>query len=76
VRQAERFVSSHKSGVAEPQAVKARVDTETQETKALGKRLGAPVRIRRTAKGGKLELQFTSDGELERLIKLLESIQS
>ena len=28
-----------------------------------------------TAKGGRLELQFTSDEDLERLIHLLESIQ-
>jgi ParB family chromosome partitioning protein len=76
VRQAERYVSSHKAGVVEKKAVKARVDTETSETKALGKRLGTAVHIRRTAKGGKLELKFASDDELERLIKLLESIQS
>ncbi|HEX8350356.1 MAG TPA: ParB/RepB/Spo0J family partition protein, partial [Hymenobacter sp.] len=74
VREAERFVSSHKSGVAEPKAVKERVQTETRETKALSKRLGSPVNIRRTAKGGRLELKFTSDEELERLIALLESI--
>jgi ParB family chromosome partitioning protein len=76
VRQAERFVSSHKDGVREPKAVKARVDTETRETKALSKRIGAPVNIRRTAKGGKLELKFTSDEELERLLKLLETIRA
>ena len=76
VREAERFVSSHKSGVAEPKAVKERVQTETRETKALSKRLGSPVNIRRTAKGGRLELKFTSDEELERLIALLESIRA
>lgn len=76
VRQAERYVSSHKAGVVEDKAVKARVDTETKETKALSKRIGAPVHIRRTAKGGRLELKFTSDEELERLIKLLDSIRT
>ena len=76
VRQAERYVSSHKAGVSEPVAVKARVETETTETLALSKRIGAPVHIRRTAKGGKLELKFTSDDELARLLKLLESIES
>ncbi len=74
VRQAERYVASHKAGVQAPEAVKARVETETEETKALGKRIGAPVHIRRTAKGGKLELKFTSDEELERLLRLLASI--
>lgn len=76
VRQAERYVSSHKAGVSEKKAVKARVETETDETKQLGQRLGTAVHIRRTAKGGKLELKFTSDDELERLIKLLESIRA
>lgn len=75
VRQAERFVASHKAGVVEKKAVKARVETETQETKALGQRLNTTVQIRRTAKGGKLELKFNSDEDLERLIALLESIQ-
>lgn len=75
VRQAERYVSSHKAGVVEKKAVKARVETETRETKALSKRLGTNVQIRRTAKGGKLELQFKSDDELQRLIELLESIK-
>ena len=75
VREAERFVSSHKAGVAEPKAVKARVDTETQETKAISNRIGAPVHIRRTARGGRLELKFTSDDELQRLLKLLETLR-
>lgn len=75
VRQAERFVSSHKAGIQDTKAVKSRVDTETRETKALSKRLATPVHIRRTAKGGKLELKFTSDEDLERLIALLESVK-
>jgi ParB family chromosome partitioning protein len=74
VRQAERYVTSHKAGVEDKKDVKARVDIETSETKALGKRLATTVQIRRTAKGGKLELKFVSDEDLERLLKLLESI--
>lgn len=75
VRQAERYVTSHKAGVQDKKVVRERVETETKETKALGKRLGTAVHIRRTAKGGKLELKFTSDEELQRLIVLLESIR-
>lgn len=75
VREAERFVTSHKSGIVDTKKVKARVSTETTETKALSQRIGAPVQIRRTAQGGKLELKFASDEDLERLIKLLETIQ-
>jgi ParB family transcriptional regulator, chromosome partitioning protein len=73
VRQAERFVASIKEGVQEKRAAEARVNTETPETKQLKKRLGVPVHIKRTAKGGKLEIQFTSDQELSRVIALLNS---
>jgi ParB family chromosome partitioning protein len=60
-------------GQAEHQAVKARVDTDTPETKRLGKRLGTKVQVRRTAKGGKLEISFKSDDELARIIGLIEN---
>jgi len=69
VREAERFVLSVKSGEKDKRAVQARVSTETPQTKALSKRLSAPVHIRRTAKGGKLEISFASDDELARLIE-------
>ena len=76
VRQAERYVTSVKAGIQDKTVVKTRVDTETAETKVLSERLSAPVAIRRTAKGGRLELKFSSDEDLERLVKLLESIQA
>lgn len=72
VRQAERYVSGVKAGAKEVKAVKARVATETPETKRLGKRLHTTVQVRRTAKGGKLEIGFKSDDELERIISLLD----
>lgn len=72
VRQAERYaVGVNKAGAKEVKDVKARVSTETPATKSLGKRLGAPVQVRRTAKGGRLEIAFTSDEELARIIELL-----
>lgn len=71
VRQAERFVVSVKEGIQDTKAVKARVQTETPYTKQLSKRIGVPVHIRRTAKGGKLEITFKSDEELESIIKLI-----
>jgi ParB family transcriptional regulator, chromosome partitioning protein len=68
VRQAEQFVVSIKEGYKETTQTKARMDTETPATKTLSKRLGAPVHIRRTAKGGKLEIAFKSDDELEAIL--------
>ena len=68
VRQAERFVTSVKSGVKETDKAHERVQTETPATKHLSKQLGTPVHIRRTAKGGKLEISFKSDDELDRIL--------
>lgn len=71
VRQAERFVTSVKAGIKDKRAATARVSTETKETKQLSRRLAMPVHIRRTAKGGKLEISFTTDEELARIVELL-----
>ncbi len=70
VRQAERFVSSVKQGVKQTKAAHKRTEPETPETKSLSKKLGTAVTIRRTARGGKLEITFTSDEELNRIITL------
>jgi ParB family chromosome partitioning protein len=70
VRQAERYVTSVKAGIAADSQVAERVATETPVTKSLSKRLGVPVSIKRTAKGGRLELGFTTDDELDRLLDL------
>lgn len=72
VRQAERYVTAQKTGEADEQKVHARVQTETPATKALSKKIGAKVAVRRTAKGGRLEIAFRTDAELERLIGLLD----
>lgn len=68
VRQAERFVVSVKEGYQDKQATKTRMQTETPTTKRLGKRLGTAVHIRRLAKGGKLEIAFKDDDELEKIL--------
>jgi len=74
VREAERYVASHKAGERDEQKVHARVQTETPETKALSKKIGSPVHIRRTARGGKLEIGFGNDSQLEKLLALLERL--
>jgi ParB family chromosome partitioning protein len=71
VRQAERFVTSVKAGTQDVRKSHEHVATETPETRRLSKKLGTPVNIRRTAKGGKLEITFSDDEDLARLIHLL-----
>ena len=72
VRQAERYVTSVKAGVSDSTRASERVQTENPATKALSKRIGAPVNVRRTAKGGRLEISFKTDDELERLMHLFD----
>jgi ParB family chromosome partitioning protein len=72
VRQAERYVTSVKEGVDTKAKVHERVQIETPLTKQLSIRLDSPVRIRRTAKGGAIEIVFKSDKDLERIIEFLE----
>jgi ParB family transcriptional regulator, chromosome partitioning protein len=71
VRQAEQFVVSIKEGFRETKATKERMSSETPATKQLSKRIGAPVHIRRTAKGGRLEITFKTDEELEKILVTL-----
>lgn len=71
VRQAERFVTGVKAGVKDDAAAKQRVSLETPATKLLSQRFKTPVFIRRTARGGRVEITFKSDKELERITRLL-----
>jgi len=68
VRHAEQYVTSIKEGFKESAETKKRMSTETPATKHLSQRIGAPVHIRRMAKGGKLEISFKSDEELEKIL--------
>lgn len=73
VRQAERFVTAFKAG--EPgtsvKVVRVRMSSETPLTKKLAKKIAAPVSIRRMAHGGKLEIGFTNEKNLNKLLVLL-----
>jgi ParB family chromosome partitioning protein len=71
VRQAERYVTSLKQGVRAITEARARVQTETPATKSLSRKLGTPVHIKRTARGGRLEISFRTDAELDQIISRL-----
>jgi ParB family transcriptional regulator, chromosome partitioning protein len=71
VRQAEQFVISQREGFKEEKDTRERMRTETAETKRLAKKIGTKVVIRRMARGGKLEITFNSDEQLENIIQLL-----
>jgi ParB family chromosome partitioning protein len=72
VRQAEQFVTSIKEGFKETTATRERMQTQTPETIRLSEKLGGTsVHIRRSAKGGKLEIGFQTDEELETILNTL-----
>ncbi len=74
VRQAEQFViASKKPSDKAGNAVRSHMAITTPATKRLAKKLGTDVTLRRTAKGGKLEISFKNDDELNRLINSLNS---
>jgi ParB family transcriptional regulator, chromosome partitioning protein len=72
VRQAERYVSSLKAGVKEANQAIERVSGDTPETERLSHRFGTKVRIHRTAKGGRVEIAFTNDDQLAKLLTELD----
>jgi ParB family chromosome partitioning protein len=72
VRQAERYVTALKSAGASGAEAALRTSTENPVTQALAQRLGTSVNIRRTARGGRLELGFKTDKELEKLLHLFD----
>jgi ParB family transcriptional regulator, chromosome partitioning protein len=73
VRQAEQFVTSVKKGAEGKKATRA-TSAETPATKSLGSKLQTKVTVKRTAKGGRLEIHYKSDEELDTLIERLRKM--
>jgi ParB family chromosome partitioning protein len=73
VRQAERFVISIKEGINETHKARERAETETPATQQLSQKLGTPVHIKRMAYGGKLEITFRTDEDLERIMDMFDN---
>lgn len=74
VRQAEQFVVATRSGAGSSVVAQKSTKSSTAETEALAGRLKRTVSIRHLAKGGQLQIGFSSAEDLERLIKLLERL--
>lgn len=73
VRQAEQYASRCKQGIISSQATTRKAVIESPETKRLSKLLNTKVQIKRAAKGGYLEIHFTSEEKLKTIaLKLLE----
>lgn len=75
VRQAEQFVVAAKKGASSSVEAKKKAKSTTPETEKLSKKIGRSVSIRRLAKGGKLEIGFKTDDELDTLLQAMNSLK-
>ncbi len=73
VRKAEQFVIGYKEGAKSRERAVSKVQTQTETTKSIGQRLGAPVSIKHMAHGGRLVIEFKNDEDLDRITGLLVS---
>ncbi len=74
VRQAEQFVTASRAIASKSQkSVKKHMAVTNDQTEKLAERLSTTVSIRRTAKGGKLEVFFKDDADLDRITQSLIS---
>ncbi len=71
VRQAEQFALAAKKGATSVSA-KSMTKTETELTKNLSTKIGAPVKIKHTARGGQLVIEFKSENDLAKIAKRLQ----
>lgn len=74
VRQAEQFVVATKAGAKNTQAAANKTIPKNPATVALSNKWQRPVGIRRTAKGGRVEIGFSNDEDLDNLLKLLDKV--
>lgn len=71
VRQAENFVTSAKQGATTKKAITKKMATQNEHTQKLSKKVDSPVTIRHLAKGGRLEIHFKDDQQLQDIIDTL-----
>ncbi len=74
VRQAERYAVAQREGADTIAKARKKVATSTEQTKKLGKVLNTSVSLKRTAKGGKLEISFKNDAQLKQLIARISKV--
>lgn len=70
VRQAEQYVTGIKQG--QKKKAQNRTAVENKQTKAVAKVLNTKVTLRHTARGGRVELHFDTDEQLEQLLAILK----
>jgi ParB family transcriptional regulator, chromosome partitioning protein len=72
-RQAEEFARGYRGRYGSKMKGQARISQTNAITNSLGDYLGTKVTQQRTAKGGKLIIEYYGDEELDRIIKAIQS---
>ena len=75
VRQAEQFVTATKAGAKDTVVAAKQTKPSNPKTEALSKIWNRPVSIKNMAKGGRLEIGFKTQEDLDELLSLLEKIK-
>ena len=75
VRQAEQFVVATKSGAENTIVAQKRTKVSSPETEALSKMWQRPITIKHMAKGGRLEIGFTTQEDLDILLHLFDTLK-
>lgn len=74
VRQAEQFVVATKAGAKDTVIAEKHTKASNPETEVLSKSLHRPVSIKHLAKGGRLEIGFKTQEDLDELLALLKKL--
>ncbi len=76
VRQAESFARDFKTPSATKERSIQRSSTSNELTRDLESYFGTKVSIHHHAKGGKLQIEFYSDEDLDRIYKAIKDVQA
>lgn len=68
VRQAEQYAVSSKQGAITSGQVAKKMAVTSPETERLSRQLKTPITIKRTARGGRIEIHFKDDSQLDQLL--------
>ena len=74
VRQAEQFVIATKAGAKDTVVAEKQTKASNPQTEVLSKSLRRPVSIKHLAKGGRLEIGFKTQEDLDELLELLKKL--
>lgn len=72
VRRAEDFVRAYKQGATDKAAAVRSTQVVTAETKELSKRIKAPVKLQKLAKGGRIVIGYKNEKDYKRILDLLQ----